>query len=70
MKEKRFRLKKDLIIHKGTIFNCIDGMTTEYISNMYSHGFGLTEDSSGELIYGIDPMDTKLQKWFEEISSE
>lgn len=70
MKEKRFRLKRNLVIPKGTIFKCIEGMTTEYLSNMYSHVFGLTEDSSGELIYGIDPLDMELNEWFEEVAGE
>lgn len=57
-------LKKDIIIPKGTIFECIDGRSSEYVSGNYSYLFGLTKDSTGELICGIDDLDKNLDEWF------
>ena len=61
------RLKKDIIIPKGTIFNCVDDETREYRNGNFSTTFGLTKDSCGELIYGLDENDIYLDYWFEEI---
>ena len=67
--EKRYVLKKDIVIKAGTVFKCIDGETHSFASDNYSCIFGLTKDSSGECYYGIDSMDKELEGWFEEIEN-
>jgi len=63
---KKIRLKKDIVIPAGTVFDNIDGMEVEYASGNYGHTLGLTENSSGSLVYGLDPFDPALEAWFEE----
>jgi len=67
MKTKKFVSKKDIVIPAGTVFENCDGCKTEYASGNYRFGFGLTKDSSGTLVYGIDELDKDLPEWFEEI---
>jgi hypothetical protein len=62
-----YRLKKDIVVKAGTIFEPILGQVTKYVYSNYSHLFGLTNDSSGEIIYGIDPGDKEINDWFEEV---
>ncbi len=68
----RARLKKDIIIPSGTIFDDACNMTVSYGTGMVSHIFGLTDDSSGEVFYGAgDGLggldDERLAEWFEVI---
>ncbi len=70
------RLKKDLIIPKGTIFRDIrPGTTVKYISpGHYDSIFGLTKDTYGSIMYSFDNnIDTKqkrlLNEYFENINS-
>lgn len=67
MKEKKLVLKKDIVIKAGTLFLCEDGRTTKHVSGNYSTSIGLTNDSCGELIYGVDEKDDKLDEWFMEL---
>lgn len=66
MKQKR--LKKEIVIPAGTIFKEKVGVTTYYKHN-YVTLIGLTKDSSGDLIYGIDPDDIVLDEWFEDVEN-
>jgi len=66
-KEKRYVLKKDIVIKAGTIFHCIDRNKKEFIEGNFSTLIGLTNDSCGEFIYRIDEDDYKLGDWFEEV---
>jgi hypothetical protein len=62
----RVKLKKDIVIPAGTVFEGIDGLTVDYGSGNYDYTFGLTKDTVGSLIYGVDTSDLALGEWFEE----
>ena len=64
----RKRLLKDIVIPKGTIFYKAPGNTIRTGDGHISHLFGLTKDTTGEVTYLIDPADTKLNEYFEDIS--
>lgn len=61
-------LKKDIVIPAGTVFESCYGEQRLYLGNNYSHIIGLTKDTSGEIVYGIDPDDVGVAEWFEDIS--
>ena len=61
------RLLKDIVIPAGTIFRNQDGVTVDYINGCIYTIIGMTKDSCGSLIYGIDPRDKELKEWFEDI---
>jgi len=65
MKDKR--LKKDIVVPKGTIFQNYDGTTVKFKKDNYECGVGITKDSAGMLVYGIDPHDKDLEGWFEDV---
>lgn len=62
----RLVLKKDIVIPAGTIFEDVRGMKVEYSNDNYEHTLGLTKDSHGTLVYGIDRGDPEIWDWFEE----
>ena len=67
----QFKLKKDIVIPAGTIFNCVDGETRKYLNGNYSHLVALSNNTCGELIYGIETGFKKEEsEWFEEIKNE
>ena len=66
MGKDKVRLRKDVVIPAGTVFNNVDGLKVEYANGNYEHTLGLTKDSSGSLVYGLDPSDPALEEWFEE----
>ena len=66
-KEKSYRLKKDIVIPKGTVFSDVNGTTSTYVRSMYRCTFGLTNHTSGNIIYGIDLGDKEILNYFEEI---
>lgn len=66
MNPQAFELLEDIVIKKGTIFRCIDGQTSQYIEGNYETTIGLTADSSGSLVYGIDLSDPHLSNYFKE----
>jgi len=59
------RLKKDIVIPAGTVFENVVGMNVEYGNGNYECTIGLTKDSAGSLVYGIGPGDKLLDEWFE-----
>lgn len=63
---KEYRLKKDLVIPAGSVFRERHG-ETQYGADCYQNTFGLTHDTAGWITYGIDPQDTDIFEWFEEI---
>ena len=67
MKEKKYVLLKDIVIPKGTVLHCEDGRTSKYVSGNYGTTIGLTKDSCGEFIYGIDEKDKELPEWLVEV---
>lgn len=66
-KEKSFVLTKEIVFPVGTVFTCIDGRTSRYSNDNYSASIGLTKDTSGEFVYGIDLSDKHINQFFEEI---
>ncbi len=64
---KSYRLKEDIIIPKGTVLECIDGRKTSYVNSMYEATIGLTKDTCGNFIYGIDLDDKEILNFFEEV---
>lgn len=68
---KRFKLKKDLVIPAGTVF---DGapVRVEYSYDNYEAIIGLTNNCAGHLVFGIEKdahgeLYTDLDGWFEEV---
>ena len=66
-KEKSYRLKEDIVIPKGTVFSDVNGTTSKYVRSMYQCTFGLTKDTSGNIIYGIDLGDKEILNYWEEL---
>ncbi len=62
---KRMVLKKDIVIPAGTVFECVDGSRREFISGNYEATIGLSKDTSGGLVYGVEPQDPACAEWFE-----
>ena len=56
-------LKKDIVIPAGTVFERIDGRKSDYISNCFACGIGLSDDTCGEFIYGIEDC-LEMNDWF------
>jgi hypothetical protein len=67
MMPKKFVVKKDIIISAGTVLKNVDGETAHYCRGNYGLVLGLTKDTSGVFIYGIDELDEKVNEWFEEV---
>ena len=57
-KEKVIVSKKDIVIPKGTIFKCIDGMDTHYVNGNYEALINLSVDNCGRFVIG-DEFDNK-----------
>ena len=62
----KVRLKKDIVIPAGTVFDNVDESSVEYGEDNYEHTLGLTKDSCGSLVYGVDLSESALKEWFEE----
>jgi len=58
MKIKKIISKKDIIIPKGTIFECIDGLERKYCAGNYEALIDLSRDNCGNFIIG-DEFDDK-----------
>lgn len=64
---KKKKLLKDIIIPAGTVFTDESGCVSSFGNGMFGTVIGITKDSSGEFIYGIDNGDKSLNEWFEDI---
>lgn len=64
----KLKLKKDIVIKKGTVLENCDTTSVRYINNNYMCSIGLSKDSSGRLVYGYEPEDETLNEWFELIN--
>lgn len=62
---KRVVLKKDIVIPSGTVFECIDGRTSKFVSGNYEATVGLSKDTSGGLVYGVELGDPGCREWFD-----
>jgi len=63
---KKVRLKKDIVIPAGTILEAVGGSSVKYGEGNYECTVGLTKDSAGYFVYGLDPAGPELWDWFEE----
>ena len=64
----KFKLKKDIVIKAGTTFSCVDKERREFCNGNYSCLIGLTPNTCGEFIYGLDcAFDEEYSEWFEEV---
>lgn len=61
---KKIKLKKDLIIPKGTVFSSAPKKILLQGDDHYESVFGLSCDSSGSVRYCIADMDN-FDEWFE-----
>jgi len=52
MKIKKVISKKDIVIPKGTIFECIDGLEREYCNGNYEALINLSRDNYGSFVIG------------------
>lgn len=60
----RVKLKKDILIPAGTILD--DAPRTLAMCRGHVEAIiGLTDDSSGTMLYFVDPDDPALDEWFE-----
>jgi len=48
----KIKLKKDIVIPKGTIFKCIDGLEREYCNGNYEALIDLSRDNYGSFVIG------------------
>jgi len=62
-------LLQDIVIKAGTVFETAPWKTTR-CEDHFSHVIGLTDDTSGDLCYYIDPDDPKMKEWFGEEGEE
>ena len=69
-KRPSYVLKRDLVIPAGTVFHCIDGTTRQFASGNFEATLGLSRDSSGSVVYGVEPNDAEcmgdpwmIHKW-------
>lgn len=53
-KDKVIVSKKDIVIPKGTIFECIDYVKREYGSGNYEALIDLSRDNCGSFVIGAD----------------
>ncbi len=71
----RYRLKKDVVIPAGAVFNTAPWKTERSISEEPFGGaidtiIGLTKDTSGTFTYALDPMDREaLEEYFEPVNN-
>jgi len=69
MKEKRYRLKKDITIPAGTILESAPRIT-ERFGDCYEHimAIGGSVDTFGRFEYWMDDLEPEIKdEWFEEI---
>jgi len=61
------RLLKDIVIPAGTVFDEAPMRIEHFESGHYHCTVGLTNDTSGDFTYHIDPLDSDIDEWFEDI---
>ena len=60
MKTKKIISKKDIIIPKGTVFECIDNSSSEFIYDNYEYLLALNNDTTARMI-----VSSENKKYFE-----
>ena len=63
-------LLQDIVIKAGTVFDSAARKTERLGEGHFCHVIGLTNDSSGDLVYYVDPADPDLAEWFGEEGDE
>jgi hypothetical protein len=57
-------LQKDIVIPAGTVFTKAPRKTERHSHGHYMAIFGLTDNTSGDVEYYIDPLDDAIKEWF------
>jgi hypothetical protein len=60
-------LLKDIVIKAGTVFRNVDDEEREFAEDNYACTVGLTKNTAGEIIYGIDPDFHEIKRWFRDV---
>jgi len=64
------RLKKDIIIKAGTIFeDCSNRIIEMHDKEHIRYDFGFTKDGIGTVLCSYEKDDTELEEWFEDAKS-
>ena len=59
-------LQRDIVIPAGTRFESVNGETRRYVNGCYETTIGLSDDTAGHVMYGIDPSDPAMAGWFKD----
>lgn len=66
-----YKLKQDLVIPAGTVFDDIVPIKTERTPDMHcGHTIGFGRNACGSLIVGTEPGDPEFDEWFEAENEE
>ena len=65
----RVRLKRDILIPAGTVLDDAP-QRVEMCRGHVEHIIGLTKDTSGSLMYFVDPDDSALAEWFDVLEAK
>lgn len=64
----KLKLKKDIVIPAGTIFDNVDNESRKFYNGNFGFLFSLSDNTSGEVVYGFDSgFNSELDEWFEPI---
>jgi hypothetical protein len=64
--DRKFVLLQDIVIPRGTVFTARSGHV-QLLNSNYETIIGVTKDSMGQVLYGIDDSDPELKNHFLEI---
>jgi hypothetical protein len=64
---RKMVLLKDIVIPAGTVFENIDGTRSTYVEDCYKSLIGLTDDTSGSIVYIVDKDDENINQYFREV---
>jgi hypothetical protein len=64
------RLKKDLVIPAGTVFNTASVYTERYGEGHVQAVFGLSPNTSGDITYDVSGDIAELEEWFEVVDGK
>lgn len=63
----KLRLKKQIVIPAGTIFDDSVPESISFGDDTFEHVIGFGKNASGSLFVGAEPHDAEFQEWFETI---
>jgi len=64
---KKYRLKKDIVIPAGTVFETAPIVKRNFDDDVVDAIFALTDDTAGICEYAVDWGDPKIGEFFEEV---